>query len=127
MALARFFDAIDDVISSSSTISMPTGDFTFAAWVYPQSAGENNAGFIIQCLGGLAVARFRFAASTRTLTAVANHDGGTNATSTTTTTLSTNTWQLAIATYRASDKKMRVFIGSATSAMAEASYATQTA
>lgn len=127
--MARQFDGIDDVIAAAIT-AMDSGDWTIAVWVNPTSAGEGSGGVFVQIetSGGGIRQRFRFPVAGRTVQALQSYTGGAgNAVTTTTNTLPTAAWSLVVATFRASDKMCRVYIGDLDSPMVEASYSAQVA
>lgn len=124
--MARDFDGVDDIIAGTIT-AMADGDWTAGAWINADTAGEGNLGRIIQVddgagahfvafsLGAGPVARCAFAYTT------------TNALALSSTAVTAAVWTLNIATHRASDNTVRLYIGTIATAMAEAAYTTQTA
>jgi hypothetical protein len=125
--MGRSFNGTTDVITATITAIPVNTDWTLAMWVKPTTAGEGNVGKIIRIDSGTQVRQeFRFLAAGRTLRAQATATT-TSASTTTTTALTAAVWQCVVATYRNSDGKCRIYIGSQSAAMTEASYATQVA
>lgn len=125
--MSRQFDGVDDVITATIT-AMDSGDWTIAAWINPDNAGEGNLGQIVRTVlatSETAVQFFRFNGASRTLEAYQNY--GTDAVSLASTTVAATAWSCVVATFRASDAIIRIFTGDFDSAMAEVAYTTQTA
>ena len=125
--MSRLFDGVDDQTLGTIT-AIADSDWTMACWVYPLSAGEGSNGRLMSTYisGDTAAQVFRMGGVTLPLRAVQLH-ATTNATSVSVETLATSAWSLAIATYRASDNTMRIFIGTLSAAVVECTYSTQTA
>lgn len=123
--MARGFDGANSIV----TFAIPdlSGDKTIAAWVKPSSAGEGNAGIVFRGEIGTGTGYvLQIAGSTLTLRCDTNFDV-TNSSTITTTTIPTGAWSLVVATYTASDKKWRIYVGSLSAPVAEAAYSSQVA
>lgn len=122
MALSRGFDGVDDSIDVSiSAIGAGASGWTFGGWVYANGPGEGNIGRVVST----GQQNFRLGAS-REMRA-SQVQSTTTAVLTTNETLDTATWYCVFCTWTAADNLLRVYRGTATSAMAELTYATQTA
>lgn len=123
--MARTFDGVDDVISMS--ITAVTGvDWTIAAWVKPNNGGEGNVGQIFRTDPGTANDRqqFRLTGASMALNCRQRTDA-TFPDSTSTNTLTAGVWVSVFGTLRVSDMKIRMYIGSLVSPVAEVSYSSQ--
>jgi hypothetical protein len=114
----------------ASVTALTTGDWTMGGWYNPVDAGGSNIGFMQgQANGsnpGTIVQRYQIGAAGLTVSATLIFNT-TNAVSTTSTTMTANAWNCVIVTYTSSDKTLRIYMGTLASAMAQASYGTQTA
>lgn len=125
--MARDFDGVDDIITATVT-AVDSGDWTIAAWCAPDTAGEGSFGnlFRVETSGGSFTQVVLMASAARDVYAIQNF-ATTDALTRTSTVLTASAWACVVATYRDSDKKCRVYVGTLSAAMAEASYTTQTA
>lgn len=129
--MSRVFTTPTAQTLQGSITAFTTADWTMGGWYKPNSAGGSNIGgmqFHTNGTGpGTAIQRYQIGGG-GTLIINANAAHSTTAASTaTSTTMSSGAWNCVIVTYTASDKKLRVYMGTASSAMTEASYSSQTA
>lgn len=124
--MARDFDGVDDIITSTVT-AVDTGDWTLGGYFNPDTAGEGGFGILLCVQNGTAlIQQLDFNDSTRKLF-VAQPYSSTNAVAVTNEALAAAGWSACFCTFRASDAKMRAFIGTLSVPMAEATYSSQVA
>jgi hypothetical protein len=121
LVMARDFDGARHRVPATVT-AVDTGDWTMGAWINADSAGETSAGRV-WCVTSGATDIQLVRVATNAAIATAQVFGTTNATTVTADNAYTlNVWTCVVATYRDSDKKCRVYLGTLATAMAEASY-----
>lgn len=122
------FDNVDDELtcgSDSSIDDLPLADFSYSAWIYPESAGEGGAGRLISKrtlssgVGGWTI----FTADTNAIRMITVDGGGVEADSDSAdSSISWNAWHHVAMNYDQSTKTIDLYVDGT-----EVSYATQTA
>jgi hyaluronate lyase len=120
------FDGVDDYVTlvGSATLTNLT-QFTYAAWIYPVTAGENNFGRIFSRESGTGLDEFYFnvQSTNNLLGANVANSAGTNSTTISTSQMTFNAWQHVAVTYNdAGDRKLHIFLNGV-----EVSYSAQPA
>lgn len=125
MGTARAFDGANTKVEATIA-AMDSGDWTIAIWVKATSAGEGSAGRALGIAtgGGTVCQIIRTNSAARTL--LCRQVGSTNADATSTAALTASLWSCIVGTFRASDGKCRLYLGTETTPMAEMAYASQT-
>lgn len=124
--MGRDFNGTTSTLTGTLAAS-PSGDYTLGAWANPDNAGESSNGALL-FVHSAGTARTSFRCATGLNLIAFQVHATTNASTTTSgTPLTTGEWQALFATYRASDKTVRIYRGDQDSPVAELSYGTQTA
>lgn len=106
--------------------ALDTGDWTIAAMIHADSAGEGDAGIIVLCRSGASARqRLQFDSAAREVTCFQAH-ATVNARAETSEFMSLDEWTVLIGTYRASDATCRIYIGAPSHQMVESVYLSQT-
>lgn len=127
--MSREFDGVDDLVTATVT-AIDSGNVTVVGWIRPDTAGETSAGtiFNIETTGSASVSFVRFLILSTTLRLRAWHTFATTSADTrTTNVIPTAAWTCFVATFRASDGKWRIYLGSQSAPMVEATYDLQQA
>jgi hypothetical protein len=117
----------DGAKAQATITAVDTGDWTIAAFINPTDAGQSNVGRILQAdFSGALKQDFRFSDASLHLAVAQSYSGG-SAFSATSTAITASVWSAVFATFTAADKTTRVYIGTLSSAVAEAAYSSQSA
>ena len=124
--MAYDYDGIDDRLHLTQA-SSAAGDWSFGCWFNADNAGESSVGALYHAQHSnasiISMVRFDSAAAGRI---VAHHYHSVTQANTTTAAFATmGTWYAIVVTYTAADKKMRIYKGTLTEAMAEVTYVAQ--
>lgn len=123
--MARDFDGVDDRVVGTIT-PVDSGDWTAGCWFYADViTGQTRDLIFIETAGGSSVQVLRVNSSS--VMRVLQVSSGTSADTVSTTTVATGQWYCAFGTFRASDGKCRIFVGTQLVAVAELSYSAQPA
>lgn len=125
--MARSFNGTTDKIQGTVTAA-DSGDWTIAAWIKPATAGEGSVGRVLQIetSGGTRIQTCYFDGGISGLLFEQMRGGAQTAASETNVNW-LNVWAVAVGCYRASDSLIRIYRGTLSSAMAEATYGVQRA